>query len=216
VAGFAAEPIARIEKDSLAVSIDQLTISRRVPEWMDSSARSRALALFKRNVNGIGRTDIKFSDSAPLTTIVESKARIAVSTLEDYDNYNHGIDADFSRSEIGSIEGDVISAIPYYGHPAFFVKERLTGIEVPCVIPDELESKIGLEHNWSEVWSNRRVGIIGEIRYGEDGKIRRVSVLDIKNIDPPMMKYEDISDPSFTGGLSPSEYIDLSRRQDGA
>jgi len=67
--GVIVEPIARREKFALAVSIEALVTKSAIPSWMDRPARDRAKALFARNTNGIGRTDILLEEGVPVLTI---------------------------------------------------------------------------------------------------------------------------------------------------
>ena len=153
LAGFPIEDVARREKAVLSEAIIDLTTRRRVPRWMDKSARLRAQSLFNRNTLTIGRTNINFAIPDQLdATIVEHSAKAAVSTLQVYEQSLEPIDR--SRTEVGSVEAYVISAETHYGHPALRVKERLSGAEIVCVLLDELVESVGIEHNWAEVWKN--------------------------------------------------------------
>jgi len=208
---------ARREKERLAEAITDLTSRQRVPRWMDRSARLRAQSLFKRNSEGIGRTSIRLFDGQdrPEATIVDLNARAAVTTLQRFEE-SLAESKERLRTEIGSIEGYIVSLETYYGHPAVRVKERLSSEEIVCVLPDEMAESTGIEHNWNEVWKSRRVLIAGEIKYGRDGLIERLKAFRIKGVDAPVLREEGIADPSFTSGLSPYAYLSAIRRLDDA
>ena len=217
VPGVSVEAIARREKAALSEAVAELTTRRRVPRWMDKSARNRALSLFKRNTSGIGKTNIKFAlrDRAD-ATIVDRTAREAVRTLENYERDLAESVADKSRIEVGSIEANFLSGDPHYGRPAIRVKDRLTGTEIVCVLSDELAEQAGVEHNLWDIWKNKRIMIAGEIKYGRDGMVERIKAVHIRRVDAPVLKEEDIIDPTFTSGMTPYEYLSAIRRIDGA
>lgn len=204
--GVATEPIARREKVALESSFERMVVRGEVPEWMNDAARSRAKALFGRNMNGIGRMDIQFYEDAPLTRIDQRQARIAVEAIENVEKAS--TEADLSRVEMGSLEGDVLLTGPYRGQPAIQLRERLSGLDVWCVFAPELAKQVGPQHSWEETWRNRRVLITGRITYSRDGRIRLVYALGLKDLDPSPLEYRDIADPHFTGGLAASEYLE--------
>lgn len=114
---------------------------------------------------------------------------------------------DLTRTETGSIEGQVLEAMTFYGRPALRIRERITGAEVVCVFAEELAERIGREHKWHNVWRGRRVLVSGEISYRHDGTIVRIRASEMTDVDARPLAYADIADPNFTGGLSPAEYV---------
>ena len=212
IPGVAPEPIARKEKEQLASSIEQITIAHRVPEWMDDASRAKARDFFARNANGIGRTDIVFDEGQPTKVIVDSTARAALAALKSEPELPPEIE--LSRTEAGSIEGYVTQLTTHYHRPAATVRERRTGNYVLCVLSDELAEKIGHQHDWSEIWTGRRVVVPGKITYRRDGTITRVFAKDIHVIESHSISYEDIIDANFTPGLSPADYLGRLREGD--
>ena len=202
------EPIARIEKAQLASTLRGI-MEGHTPDWMGSATLARARRFFERNLNGIGRTDVKFDDETPLVIIAERGARVAVSVLAKTEQPRelpaHG--EDLSRSEIGSVEGDIIELTTYYGQPAIRLRERLHGWDIPCVLSTTLAERIGHDHDWLEVWGGRRVQVSGEIIFGLDGRIRRVNAMNIQSVHSRPVSFSDIADPNFTGGLPIREYL---------
>lgn len=216
VPGVPPDLIAKREKTVLSSSIDDIVSNGTVPEWMGPSTLRTAHAFFERILNGIGRTDIKFDEHSVPTIIVDKRARAAIESIELAEQATAPPAVDLSRTEFGSVEGNVLSATTFYGRPALRVKERLTGTEFVCIFSEVLAQTAGVEHNWYEIWTNKRVLVVGEIKYGRDGKVARVSAIRIRGIDPPPLSPAEAWDPSFTGGVSPAEYVELSRRADGA
>lgn len=202
--GILAETVARREKDQLSHSFREITEQGDVPEWMDDATRAKARAFFNRNLNGIGRTDIKFDEESPLTVIVERSARMAISAFERSDAE---AEDDLSRWEIGSVEGNIIRLDTYHGQPAIRLQERLHGWQFPCVLSPSLADNIGHQHDWAEVWTGRRIQVSGEILFRAAGHIGRMYANDIKPIDERRLTYADISDPNFTNGLSARDYL---------
>jgi len=203
--GILAETVARREKNQLSHLFREITEQGDVPEWMDDATRAKARAFFNRNLNGIGRTDIKFDEEAPLTIIVERSARTAISAFERSERAE--AEDDLSRSEIGSIEGNIIRLDRYHGQAAIRLQERLHGWQFPCVLSPSLADNIGPQHDWAEVWTGRRVQVSGRILFRPAGHIGRVYATDIKPIDERRLTYADISDPNFTNGLSARDYL---------
>ena len=207
VPGVLAAPIARREKAAVRYSLNQ-AIHSRAPDWADAGVRNRAKSLFTRNTSTIGRTSIQFETDAPPTTINQVVARQVLSRIEDYEKEQIKKVEDQTRTEYGSIEAVVIELIKHYNHPALRVRERLTGDEVVCVVSPELAEVYGPQHNWSEVWSSKRLLLTGEIFFRTDGRIGQIRLEEIEVVDPSPMLFEDIAQPGFTGGLSPQASID--------
>jgi hypothetical protein len=108
---------------------------------------------------------------------------------------------------MGSVEGNVIRLETYHGQPALRLQERLYGDQFPCVLSEALAEQIGHQHDWSEVWTGRRVLVSGELRFRPAGHIGRVYATNIQPIDARQLTYDDISDRNFTNGLSTREYL---------
>jgi hypothetical protein len=204
IPGILAETVARREKSKVSHLFSEVTERGQVPEWMDDATRAKARSFFNRNLNGIGRTAIKFDDRAPLVVVVERSARAAIAAFETAERLET---EDLSRSEIGSVEGNVIRLETYHGQPTLRIQERLHGTSIPCVLSAALAASIGHQHDWAEVWTGRRVLVSGELRFRPAGHVGRVYATNIQPIDDRDLTYEEISDPNFTNGLSAREYL---------
>ena len=184
-----------------------------VPSWVRAETLDVAQRLALRNMNGIGRTDINLGAKSAPIVIGHREARAAVETIERVRREANADREDFAHSAIGSIEGQIVSAATYNNMPAIRVLERVSGQEVVCVIPQEIEDRIGRDHSLAEVWRGQHVLIEGTIRYKEDGEIRLVTASDLQRSGAHDVTLQQVRDARFTGGLSPAEYLD--RLRDG-
>ena len=206
VPGVQPDVIAHQEKERVLSSIREITEAGQIPAWMDAASRTLARSLFNRTLNGIGRTDIKFDNQKSVATIVERTAKLAIAALDAADR-RHEVEEDLSRSEIGSLEGNIIRLETYHGQPAIRLLERITNRDIPCVLSLSLAEQIGPQHNWAEVWTGRRVLVVGEILFRPTGQIGRVCADAIHPIDARQLAYADISDRNFTNGLPVQKYL---------
>ncbi len=108
--GVPVDIIAHRGKESLKTALRSLLAGNRPPSWMDHNARAKARNIFRRNLNGVGRTDIRFDDESPVEVIVEKTARTALLVLEKTEIEEKAAEVDLSRSENGSVEGDITDA----------------------------------------------------------------------------------------------------------
>jgi hypothetical protein len=200
-----AQAVARREKRAMAESMREMTTRGLIPDWMNRPIRQRAHSFFARHNHGIARTSFVLEETAPPIVIGQQNALVAEDALKKQDLPTpRGL----ARTELGSIDGQVIQTTTYYGHPSVRIRERITSAEVLCVFSDVLAERVGVERNWRDVWRERRVLATGEVLYRADGAIVRVQATDIVAVEAPQLDYADIADPNFTGGLSPSEYVD--------
>lgn len=208
---IATEIIARRAKNRVVHAFNEITTTGRVPSWVKPSTREKVRRILKRNTNGIGRTDIKISDSEPIVAIVEKSARAGLLTLDRSDLETAAAQEDFSRTEIGSIEGDVIQTTTYHKKPALVIRDRVSGHDVVCVLSSDLADAVGPHHRWDEVWHSRRVLIGGELFYRPDGQVARIGATEFATIEPMELTSVEITDKNFTGGLSPVKYLEKIR-----
>lgn len=174
------------------------------PAWASGEIFSCAKNLLKRSQNGIGRFDIDFNDDLPPLTIIPALATNALRKISIEKE-------DWSREELGSIEGTIIDIGLNYLKPAIQVKDRLTKDEIWCIIPSELIDYISNLTEAKDVWRGQRVIVDGLIRYNKKGSISRVVVSEITKVKKGGIMLDDIIDPRFTNGLSPVEYLNILR-----
>ncbi len=205
--GVIAEEVARREKAFVAQSLSEIMVGR-IPQYLNDDSRHLTRNLLSRSLQSIGRTEIVFEDQWKTRIFIEPhSAEPAIRALDQF-LIEKTRREDQSRTEFGTIEGNVLSTSTYYGKPAVVLRDRLSGLDVTCIFSPELVARVGASHTWAEVWNSRRVLVTGEISYRKDGRIQQVLALDIEDVDPRPLRYSDIARPGLTGGLSPSEYID--------
>ncbi len=127
--------------------------------------------LFKRNTNGVLRTDYYWLGRADPVSI---KAPVAKKVLEEMRSIENEGSIAFQGTELGSIEGNVIEAIAHYGKPAVRIRHRVSEQEITCLIPSNREDEIGRKHSWNEVWGGQRYVVTGEIKRKANGDIAQL------------------------------------------
>ncbi|TGD98245.1 hypothetical protein [Methylobacterium nonmethylotrophicum] len=209
VAGIDAVAIARREKNNIAYSFSNIIKGERIPNWMNDDAREKAKSFLKRNTNGVGRTDIVFYENARPLIVKPRAAKQAFQNIERYERSLIPVvhEVDLSRVEYGSIEAKLNSLTSWYGKPAIVVKERLSKRDITCVLRPEVAHEIGKLHSWVEIWVGKRVMVSGRLNFQKDGRLQLISADHIEIIDQGPIKFEDIADPNFTGGLGVRDYL---------
>lgn len=166
-----------------------------------------AKSLLSRNLNGIGRTVFDLNDDAPRTVIVEKIARAGLATIEQHEASKNSTEIDKSRSEFGTIEGNVLEATTYYGKPALYLRERISGRTVRCVLSEHAAKEAGPSHSWQDTWTSRRVRIKGQIFYDKAGAIARISASSVKDINPEPPNLLQLQRTNILEGKPPTEYL---------
>ena len=114
-------------------------------------------------------------------------------------------------TQIGSVEGTIARVDRYRSSPALLIKERISGKEIRCTVPEELRMQFANEASIDDVWSGSRVIVKGTISYSEDRSISRIEASGIRRIVPEMIPVESIQDSSFTKGLTAEDYLEKFR-----
>lgn len=177
----------------------------KVAPWIQERSAS-AKSLFRRNLNGIGRTAFDFEGELPRTVLVERSARASLESLERAERLL--VAADKSHSEYGMLDAYVTEAKTWNGRPAVYVKDRLTGRVVPCVLSDSVAEMAGREHSWSDAWNGQRVRIRGRLFYNKAGEINRVLATNLKSIIPRPVDLKAIREIDILGDKSPTQHLD--------
>ena len=212
--GVIAERIASREKIALVSGLSSLAFNAEVPDWMKKPAIEKAKAFLNRNLNGIGLTDLVISEAGVHLALRAKEARSALIAIEQHEKSLAGSE-DLSRTEYGSIEALVLDTSTFRGHPALRMRYWLGGHEVHCVFSDDVAGRVGPRNTWSETWQHKRFIVTGEINYRKDGRVSHIHAQEIEAVAFSALKFEDVSDPSFTGDLSISEYIEMMREKEG-
>lgn len=184
---------ARKTAERLTKTIETLENGGGIPDWMDQTAANTAERFFKRNMNGIGRTDILINDQ-PATTIVHATAKIAALSIEKSRIQVQLEKPDWTRTEYGAIEGEIISTTSFHTKPALVIKERLSGDKINCILSDELAQIAGPEHSWDETWDQKRFLVSGELHYNSDGKLLKINAIRLKEIVASSVDLDAIRD----------------------
>ena len=218
---FAVELVATATAPDISIALQALRVKQIVreavsslletgghaAEWMDNTAHRTIKNILNRNMNGIGRTDIDFKTSDDPVIIVHASAKRALLALERSEIDSALSEEDLTHVEYGAVEGEVIATGLHHSRPSIFLRERLTGERVVCVLATEIAEKIGPEHSWLEVWTGRRTLVFGAVYYDQEGVIRRINAENIETFVVPDVAFDDIRDPDFTGGLSPADFL---------
>lgn len=152
-----------------AVAVESVLAGER-PDWLESEPGNLLRRALKRNLNGVGHTDIIVEGRADPIVIVPTNARIGLAALEPAE-----FEAELERTEFGSIEGRVIGLTKYYTSPALVFQERLSGDKIICVLSSKLAAEIGPTHQWAEAWEGEQLRIAGKLIYGKDGQLKRIN-----------------------------------------
>ena len=175
------------------------------PSWLDNEAVPAIRCLLSRNRNGIGETDIAFGDDEVLS-IDPAKAEAGIEALSAITAIDVAADLP-ERQAFGEIEGVMVAAGRYRNQPAIQIRSDLYGF-VWCTLPKTAVEKFGNEHTVREVWEGRTVGVQGRLYYAKGGKLIRVEVVDVREIESaPLIDLDSVLDPDFTAGMDPHEYL---------
>lgn len=175
------------------------------PDW-SGRRYELALRILKRNMNGIGETELSLHGPSADTLVVNQQtAREAISRLKAQPEHPYPP----AHSEIGSIEGVIVDITTNNNRPAIKIKDRRTRRDVTCIINQEIRSRIEPIAIGPNVWDRRLVRIHGRIAYDDHGKMQQVFADSAVVLEVPQkISYQDLYDPNFTGGKSVSEYLD--------
>lgn len=198
------DAIAKQQKREFSENISSLRKGRIPAAWSTGERRKRATSLFKRT-RSIAKTIIGDPIDNPIE-VTRADADIAEHTLSAVPEH-----FEKPRDQIGSVDGFLIQVGTHYGKPAIQIRDRKSGLEMWCQIPEQFRSLIATEANFDDVWSGRRVVVHGTIVYDRPGVISRVIANDIQTIESRAIGIDEIKDRGFTGGLSVAEYIEKLR-----
>lgn len=198
-------PLVHRGKKRFADGVSELSRGEVAP-WMKSHSHL-AKSLFKRNLNGVGRTVFDLEDDAPQTVVVEKTARQGLRNIERFESDERAEKEDLSRSERGSIEANVAEAKTYHGRPALYVKDRLSGKIIPCVLTEKAASEAGPTHSWDDTWSGKRVRIKGQIFYDKTGEISRISASMVTDVNPTPVDMQEMRKLKILANGNPTDHL---------
>ncbi|MBX9699315.1 MAG: hypothetical protein K2X74_07750, partial [Acetobacteraceae bacterium] len=88
------------------------------------------------------------------------------------------------------------------------IKDRISGSLVPCILSDELAAKAGPTHSWTDAWSGKRIRVKGRIYYDRDGKISRVSAVDMEDVSQREVDLNEVRAIDILEGKTPVDHLD--------
>lgn len=138
--------------------------------------------VMRRNIGRIARTEI-IVDGLPPISIGRQNAAIAQKALEDRKRNLATPVEDWTRTELGAVEGEIVGIKRYYGKPALQLIERISGAEVTVTLSDDLWKQVSPLHSWSEVWQGHRFQLTGLLYYGADGALKRAEIEEIGDFE---------------------------------
>lgn len=204
--------IARTQRQAVAEQLHAFISGARQTRKLSVKRRNAYRRLFKRNTNGIGRTEATLDvfESPIFITPTIAEAGIAAISADERE-FDALLMDNRGREEFGSIEGCLLDVGTEYNQPAILIRERRTNDEIWCRVDPELKHNISNKTTFEDVWDRKRVIVRGRIRYNESGCITRVWAVSVTPVAHRNMTLHDIKDTNFTGSLSITEYLDKLR-----
>jgi hypothetical protein len=175
-------------------------------DWIDREIAAPLRRAMKRNLNGIGQTDLRIDDGSPLS-VTPASAKTALIALERFELDEEAATIDLRRVEYGSIEGEVCGLTKWNDKPALVVIERLSEKKVTCVLSAELAAELGPDHRWSEAWDGRQLLIGGAIYYGSDGFIKRIDATSSEEMKWADVRLSDLKEIDLLQGKRVTEHL---------
>lgn len=194
-----------------AAGMQALQTGEERPPYFTEKVLGKAGRFFARVTNGLDLTRVDHGAGVPELVVTPATARAAARHTESILKPP----AAKPYRELGSLEGYFQSVErDGWGRPILFVRHRLTGEPVKCLISEEARETVE-QHRFADIWSSRRVEVFGTISYKSLGKIAQVEAVAVRFLRPrsELPKLEDIEDENFTGGLRSEDYI--ARLRDG-
>jgi hypothetical protein len=143
-------------------------------------------ALFSRNLNGIGETDIDFE--APTIETLSIDRNQANAGLRAVEAINPLDASDIpERGVHGEVEGQLVAAGRYNRRPALQIRTHLYGY-VWCVLNADLIRRFGSERRLADVWEGRTIGAYGRLHYLSGGRLNRIDAEDLRVIESRLGK----------------------------
>lgn len=174
-----------------AVAIESV-LSGHCPDWLESEPGKQLRRALKRNLNGVGHTDVVIEGRDVPIIIVPTTARIGLAALSVA---HHDVELELERTEFGSVEGRVIGLTKYYNSAALVFLEKLSGKKVLCALSSKLADEIGPSHQWTEAWDGQQLRIAGKLIYGKDGSLKRINAThyeEVKWADIPVADLQNV------------------------
>ena len=211
LSAFSSDPVVSVAIEAERVAslfvagIDSL-LHGTVPDWLDSDLSAPLKRAFKRNMNGVGQTEIDV-DGIDALSVVPATAQAALTGLERIVSDEREAGLALRRTEHGAIEADVIGITRWNDKPALIIQERLSGDRLTCVLTDELALELGPAHRWNEAWDSGRVLISGALHYDDDGSLKRVNAERLEARPYTEVSLADLREIDLLRGRTVAEHI---------
>jgi hypothetical protein len=193
-----------------AIGLSALQIRADRPEFFTDEVLTHAERLFERVTNGLDRTSIDYGKTLPTLDLTPAHARQAIANVRATITPKAR-----PYKELGSIEGNVQKIErDGFGRRVAWVRERLTGETVKCLVGGEAERELE-QHQIRDIWQFRRVRVYGTLHYKGLGILKEFDAIRVRFMlrNDELPTVDDILDKDFTGGLTSEEY--LARLRDG-
>jgi hypothetical protein len=197
----------RAAKHRITEAFSEAYETGEVPEWITSSANENFMRLLRRNLDGIGKTEMRLVNSAPPIVIVERVARHSLDNIKRLEMGQLTNEPDYSGEELGSVEGAVIEALTHKGRPALRIRDNVSEDDILCVFSRDKAESIGTNHNLREVWSGQRVTVFGLLKRKRNGSISIVEGDDLIIISAAEAPLSSFMDENFTSGRGVTEFL---------
>lgn len=181
----------------------QNLLDGKPPNWFTPEVEKPLVRALKRNLNGISHTSVKIDDLHAFT-VSPPKAQRAIDWIEDHKEKPYSLE----RSEVGTVEGEVIGLTRHYNAPALVVRERLSGEKAVCVLSAKLAEQIGPEHSWMEVWQDETHRFSGDLHFSKDGALKRIAASHIEKVAWSDVPLADLRNVNVVDEKSIQEHLD--------
>jgi hypothetical protein len=206
--GVDASKLAREQKTKFRRCVSELRTGKVPAAWNSPDDRRRARNWMRRTHNGISATHIDMEQTEGVVTVTAQDASIAEPILELPPVQGR------PREQVGSVEGYLTSVETYYNKPAIRLRDRRSGADVLCLVPEEFTAEIAGAAGFEDVWRERRVIVRGKVHYDSAGKVERVTATTAHALPRRLVEVSEIKDDDFTAGLPAEEYLEKLRDGD--
>lgn len=206
--GVDIEQRAQLVRERTAQGLALLITRAERPRYFTEPVLEKAERLFRRVTNGLCLTKIDYGADVPAIEINPMQGRSAAANVGAVRKPKEK-----PYREIGSVEG-ILRRVERdgYGRSLLFIKRRIDGETVKCIVRDEAEAEVE-HHEIGEVWENQRVRVFGTIHYKSLGRITQVESDRVQFLRKrgELPNADDIIDPNFTNGLGSEDYLERLR-----
>lgn len=211
MAGVQLDVIARDQRRRFEKNVGELAQGRVPTAWRQGRARAKLKDLVERSARTKGRTRVQFQDeNVPTVPPIELTPEVAIPIAAEL-NIERPLPPWKPKTQFGSISGRLIQVSNFYNKPSILVADRKTGAEVHCIVSEEVRARIASSATFDDVWAGRRVIVSGQIEYDEQHSIHRVLAAEVRVTGTREISEGAITDPDFTDGLTPEDYVNRFR-----